>query len=307
MDVRNRYAGVVLLSALIVGFETVAIEGALRIADLSLYLVSSVPLICGGLILLAYYPRSSKKFAKDLKPRGWAAMILICVLASAGVLLWYHAVDLIGASKEAILGGGSSEVLFIVVLSGVFLGERLKRWEVVGSFLVIGGVFVVLANTESLSLTLGQGEIEAIVSSLLLAFSVILVTKLLRIHDVTPFSGIRLLLSGIFTIAFGTALGLISWPSATGWGIMVVIGIFPALGLLTYNAGLPKIGASLTSVLFALCGIMTVGVQLLVLFIVPDADIQLPSNLALAIAGSMIAFIGVFLLNLKVPTKRPLP
>ena len=77
----------------------------------------------------------------------------------------------------------------------------------------------------------------------------------------------------------------------------MAIGILPAIGLLTYNAGLPKIGASVTGVLYALSGIITVGVQLVVLFFIPDADLQLPDSLFLAVTGSMIAFVGVYLLN----------
>jgi drug/metabolite transporter (DMT)-like permease len=80
--------------------------------------------------------------------------------------------------------------------------------------------------------------------------------------------------------------------------------LFPAVGLLTYNAPLPKIGASLTSVLFALNGIMTVGVQLLVLSVVPDADIMLPKNVVLAVLGGAIAFAGVYLLNKRVERQK---
>jgi len=76
-----------------------------------------------------------------------------------------------------------------------------------------------------------------------------------------------------------------------------LLGLFPAMGLLTYNAGLPKIGASLTSVLFALNGIMTVGVQLLVLGVFPGANITLPQSVALAVSGGVVAFIGVYLLE----------
>jgi hypothetical protein len=42
---------------------------------------------------------------------------------------------------------------------------------------------------------------------------------------------------------------------------------------------------------------MTVGVQLLVLGIFPDADIQLPQSIALAVLGGTVAFAGVYLLN----------
>ena len=173
----------------------------------------------------------------------------------------------------------------------------MKRWEILGSFMIIIGVFLVLANANTLSFTLGLGEIEAISSSLLLAVSIVIITVLLKSYNLTAISGLELLISGSLLIVFGSMLGLIIWPDTDGWLLLVALGAFPAVGLLTYNAGLPKIGASLTSVLFALNGILTVGVQLLVLLMFPGADIKLPQVLGLAVVGGVIAFAGVYLLN----------
>ncbi len=297
MDVRSRYIVVILLSALVVAFESIAVEGALNIADIDIFLVSSMPSIIGGLILISIYPRGTVAFSRSLGRRGWLIMLCLCSIIAAGVLLWFDAVGRIGASKEAILGGGSSEVLFVIILSAIFLSERLSLMEGVGSVMIIVGVFVVLTDIESASLTLGLGEIEAIVSSLFLGTAVVVTTALLKTHDLTPLSGVELLISGMIVMAFGIATGLVVFPKLSAWLILIPLGLFPAVGLLTYNAPLPKIGASLTSVLFALNGIFTVGVQLLILLIVPDADLKLPQNVLLAVFGGVIAFVGVYLLN----------
>jgi drug/metabolite transporter (DMT)-like permease len=299
VNVRSKYIMIVLLSALIVAFETVAIEGALNIADLNLYLVSSLPSIVGGCILMGIYPGDTKAFVRSLDRRGWSLTIVMCILAAFGVILWFDAVSRIGASKEAILGGGSSEVLFVVILSALFLKEKLTRLEGFGSLLIVLGVFLVLADLETLSFPTGIGEMEAIASSLSLAGSIIISTALLRVYKLTPVSGVELFLSGIMVVGFGIASGLVSVPDAIGWVLLVLLGLFPAVGLLTYNSGLPKIGASLTSVLFALTGIMTVGVQLLVLALYPDAEIILPRSVAVAVLGGVVAFVGVYLLHKK--------
>jgi len=171
--------------------------------------------------------------------------------------------------------------------------------------MIVLGVFIVLVNSEDVSLTLGSGEVEAIMSSLVLGLSIILATHLLKKYDLAPFSGLELLISGLMIIVLGVLLGWISWPNTQGWLILVVLGVFPAVGLLTYNAGLPKIGASLTSVLFALNGIMTVGVQVLVLVAAPDANVKLPQNVALALLGGAVAFAGVYLVNRRAAADRP--
>ncbi len=297
MDTRTKYIIVVLTSALVVAFETVAVEGALNIVDLNIFLVSSFPPIVGCLVLLAVRPERSAAFVKNLRMRGWASMFALCVVVSVGVLLWFNAVGRIGAGKEALLGGGSSEVLFVVLLSAFFLGERLGRLEAIGGVMIVLGVFLVLADAETVSLEIGFGELEAIMCSLALGASVILTTALLKKYDLTPFSGVELLLSGVMLLVAGVALGIVDWPDLTGWIVLTLIGLFPAAGLLTYNAGLPKIGASLASVLFALAGIMTVGVQLLALFVFPEAEIMLPKSVALALLGGAVAFGGVYVLE----------
>ena len=304
VDTRSKYVMVALFSALVVAFESVSIEGALNIADIDLFLVSSVPSVIGGLILMGIYPKSTIAFTRNLGRRGWLTMFALCGFVAVGVILWFDAMSRIGASKEALLGGGSSEVLFVVILSAAFLSERLTRLEGIGSVLVVVGVFVVLVNIESVGLAIGVGEVEAIVSSLMLGCSVVMATSLLKTHDLTPLSGVELLLSGILVVVIGAAAGMIVLPEPSAWMILVLLGLFPAVGLLTYNAPLPKIGASLTSVLFALNGIMTVGVQLLVLSVVPDADIMLPENVVLAVLGGAIAFAGVYLLNKRVEWQK---
>lgn len=294
-----------LLSALIVACEVVAIEAALNIVELDLFLVSAFPSIIGGLILMSICPKESVRFAVALGRRGWMLFLLMGAFITAGVLLWFDSVSRIGASKEAILGGGSTEVLFVVILSGVFLHERLTAMESFGGVLIILGVIFVLVDPSAMRLTLGVGEVEAIASSLSLSVSVIITTVLLKEHALTPLSGWELFLGGIMVLLCGLAFGSVEWPHAKGMLILVLLGTFPALGLLTYNAGLPKIGASLTSVLFALTGIMTVGVQLLILLFCPDADITLPQHVPLALLGGTIAVVGVYMLN-KMPGLRPL-
>lgn len=306
MEVKSKYVLVVLLSALIVAFESVAIEGALNIGNLNIFLVSAVPPIVGGIILMSIRPSGTATFVKGLGSEGWLWMLALCSLVAVGVLLWFDAVGRIGAGKEALLGGGSSEVLFVVILGAIFLSERLSKLEAIGGVMIVVGVFLVLMRRGEMSLSVGFGEVEAIASSFFLGCSVVLTTSLLKKHDLTPFSGLELVLSGVIILASGVLIGVVETPGGQGWLVLVLIGLFPAAGLLTYNAGLPKIGASLTSVLFALNGVMTVGAQLLVLLFFPDADFLPPENLLLAILGGTVAFAGVYLLNKKPNVRHPL-
>ncbi|HEX9906842.1 MAG TPA: DMT family transporter [Thermoplasmata archaeon] len=305
LSVRTKYMTIVLLSALVVAFESIALESAINAADLKVFAVAAVPPLVGGLTLIGVSSRTTASFTRRLKRNEWAFFATLCGFVSGGVLLWFDSIGRIGASKEALLGGSSSEVLFVVVLSVVFLAERLSRWEILGSCLVVAGVSLVLFDEETMSLTLGLGEIEAILSSLLLAISVVMTTVMLKVHDLTPVSGLELFIPGVFLLCVGVAMGVITWPGMEGLLILLVLGIFPALGLLTYNSGLPKIGASLTSVLFSLTGIMTVGVALLLLAVLPEASLIIPGNLAVALLGGAVAFVGVVLLNWSPESRNP--
>lgn len=305
MDRRSKYISIVLLSALFIGYESVAVEIAINSLSIDIFLVGSIPPLIAGIILIALKPRPTASLVRKLNRREWSFISLLSIFAAVGVLLWYDAVTKIGAGKEAILGGGSSEVLFVVILSMIFLGERLKRIEVIGSVLILLGVFLVLVNQETLGLSMGEGEVEAIVSSFFLGTSAVMIARVLRDYDVLPVSGIELVFSGLILLAIGVAIFPVAWPDLTGWIVMAGLGIFPALSITTYYAGLKGIGASITSVLFSLSGILTVVAQVSVLAFMPFT-VQLPENLFLALIGGVIAVVGVYLLN-KRPKEGSIP
>lgn len=69
---RNKYIAIVLFSAIVCAYEAVAVEGALNTANLDIFLVTAMPSIAGGLMLIAFRPRATHKLAVSMGRRQWS-------------------------------------------------------------------------------------------------------------------------------------------------------------------------------------------------------------------------------------------
>jgi drug/metabolite transporter (DMT)-like permease len=138
-----------------------------------------------GLMLIVYHSQlTAANFGKISKSE-WVNLLIVALLAGAlAPAAIFQALALSPVNNIILLG--RLEVPLILILSGIFLKERLHRNQKIGAAIVLIGIFVaVMGNQPTATLTsftVGQGEILTVIAAVFLSISnLISKTKLLKI------------------------------------------------------------------------------------------------------------------------------
>jgi drug/metabolite transporter (DMT)-like permease len=193
---------------------------------------------------------------------GYSTTELLIVFASGliGIALadtWYlQALNLMGASRTGIVASLFSP--FVILLSTVFLGERMVAWQWTGFLMVISGVLLVtwrVNRSEIDTDDVKKGAILGVAAMLMMAIGIVMVKDIL---ETRPFLWtVELRLAGgvagmlVFMLAGGR------WQSVKRnfrqpqpWGTVITASFLAAyLSLLLWLAGYKLIDASVASVL----------------------------------------------------------
>lgn len=117
-----------------------------------------------------------------LSMQDWLIVIVSGIGGIAIADTWYfRALNLMGASRTGITASLYSP--FVIILSAVYLGERLGSWQYLGFVLVLGGIMLVhyRRNRRDVNLAaLEKGILYAAGSVLLMAASVVVVKPVLE-------------------------------------------------------------------------------------------------------------------------------
>jgi drug/metabolite transporter (DMT)-like permease len=293
------YAAIALLASVVVALDAVSTEAVMSEFSIHPLTVAGIPALIGGVMLLLIVFTKNPSFYKKIDKKSLIKIFASSLAGSFGLFWWFDAVTRIGASKELLLGGCTSEVLFVLILSFIFLRERLKKFEIFGSLLVLAGIFLVAYNPSVLTFVFSIGEMEAIVSSLCFAFSIVLATNVMKKLDAIVVASFYLVIEGMMLLVpiylFQTGI-----PTSTrGVFGIAVLGVISAVTVLSYNTSLKKAGASLTAVVATLAGIFSIGLQFLTLYVFPSVKLIFPPSFLLAAIGSLLALAGVFLISYK--------
>ncbi|MEO7199393.1 MAG: DMT family transporter, partial [Dokdonella sp.] len=108
--------------------------------------------------------------------------------------LYLHALNALGASRMGIMGNLYSP--FVIVLSFLFLGERLGALQMVGFVLVMLGVLVVHGSDPNRHIdqrSLRRGLIYAALAIILMAVAIVMIKRVLEQHSLLWIVLLRLL------------------------------------------------------------------------------------------------------------------
>ncbi|HXT82773.1 MAG TPA: EamA family transporter [Verrucomicrobiae bacterium] len=163
------------------------------------------------------------------------------------------------------------------------------------------------------------GDIEAILSALGFAIGVLFLSKLILKHSPTEVAGASMFIAGLILSTFmiiGLFYGsfnsilllhsndvsfLLRQPSTlssidTTTTILFLFSLIPFIGSLSYSIGLQRIGASLTATIGSSNLIITLVIQIILKEL--GFVSHLPENIFLAILGSIIGFLGIFIIHI---------
>jgi len=150
-------------------------------SPLSMLFVSEVMMLVFATISFGIFPILKKIIS--LKKE------VIIPLFSMGVLngiaapfLWFHALSRTTAVNAELFG--RSEMLFLIVLSSIFLHQQLRKEHAIGGTIIIFGLMIVTMRGFSHGLIFHAGDLIVLLSAMLYACGGILVR--LKIHHVDP-------------------------------------------------------------------------------------------------------------------------
>jgi drug/metabolite transporter (DMT)-like permease len=140
----------------------------------------------------------------------------------------------------------SSGAFVTIILSIIFLGEKLKLMSIIGTFLILLAVFVI--NSEKLNFKSREGMVYGILSSVCAAIAVIFDTTILKNYESFSYTIIMSFLPGIILIAL-FPIRTLKIPKMFGFktlGLMTVMSAVYSVQAVTFYLALEH-GAPISS------------------------------------------------------------
>lgn len=228
-------------------------------------------------------------------PRGHLGVILLSGLLgiAAGDTLYFRALNAIGASRIAVAQALYSP--FVILLSFVWLGERLGAWQFAGVGLVLSGIVLVTWSRERQSLdarALRAGVAWAVLSVFLMALGIVIAKPMLEQHDFLWVVALRIAAGfvGMFAIAlvrrqlgqlWRVYRGVTHWPAIVAGGIT---GTY--LSMMMWLAGYKYTQASIAAVLNELAAVFIL--PLAVIFLRESVQPRQAIGVLLALGGVVL-------------------
>ncbi|HET9807579.1 MAG TPA: DMT family transporter [Nitrososphaeraceae archaeon] len=314
-----RKSWIVFLFAIILSFESILIEYLTLLLGVSPLSISAFSIAISGILLLVILNFVNKR--KTPLVHSFKDFIPASLFLSAGIFTWYDAVSRVGASKESLLAG-PIEIITILLLSRIFLYERLNKKQLLGiAIALVGFVIVILSDHnvdnngiinialiefESLNFSISLGDVEAIISAISFALAVFFLAKLSSKYSPLEISGMCLLLAGfilIIVMFIFTAEMSINMITSY-WYIFIIFSLLPLTGTILYVEGIKRIGASLTSTIASSRILLTLIFQILLTQL--GIRNTLPDNIFLALMGGILGITGIIIIHTHFYFSKPI-
>jgi drug/metabolite transporter (DMT)-like permease len=193
--------------------------------------------------------------------------VAIGVLVAGGTALGYAAMRRIDPGAASLLS--RTAVLFGVGLGVLWLGDRLRRLEVVGALAALGGVAAVSFQPGDYT---RSGSLMVVTGTFLYTLHAALVKRHGTQTAFLDFFLFRLLATTAFLLLFSLPLGGLPWPDAPVWGLIAVQAtVDTVISRALYYLALRRLDMSLHTLIQTLSPVATVGWSFLLWGAVPGA------------------------------------
>jgi drug/metabolite transporter (DMT)-like permease len=212
---------------------------------------------------------------------------------AAGDTLYFRALNAIGASRMAV-----AQALYspsVILLSMLFLGERLSLWQFCGVALVLSGIVLVSysrAQGTAHARALRIGVLWAVFSVFLMALGIVMAKPMLEQHSFLWVVSLRVAAGFAGMLAIATFRR--QWPAllrayhgVKHWGSIVAGGFIGTyLSMMMWLAGYKYTQASIAAVLNELAAVFIL--PLAVLFLRERVESRQVLGVVLALAGVVL-------------------
>jgi len=190
----------------------------------------------------------------------WFEYIMLIISGIIGIgiadTLFFKSLNILGAGLQAIVDCFYSPM--IVMLSYVFLFERLEFLDAVGAFLIISAILIACLKPEKHKLTkreLGYGVFLGFLAMLLMAVGIVMIKPILDRSPLLWVTEVRLIAGTISLLLLSIFMGyrrvlFVSFRPAKVWKQMLPGSLLGGyFGLILWMAGMKFTTASLASIL----------------------------------------------------------
>ena len=231
----------VVLAAVLWGGGGVVGVALSRHSDIPPMSVAMWRMLVGGLSLVLFLWWRGGLRPGTLHAQAWRRIILTGALTAAFEALYFGALSLSSVGLATLIGIGSAP-LFSVILGWVFRGERPSRAATLALGLAFAGLSLLLAGSFDLGsnglwggvLAVGNGATFA-------ALTAVNRTAVVGLGPI-PLTAYSFTLGGVLLVPVAAVGGLAAASDATGWGLIVVLGVaITAVAYVAYLGGLSTV------------------------------------------------------------------
>ena len=221
---------VLLLTTLLWGGNAVA--GRLAVGEISPLALTCLRWVIVVVILVPVFGGQVLAEAAALRPR-WPSILLMGTLGFTGFnALFYAAAHHTSAVNLTILQGS----IPVLVLLGtvLFFGGRIRPLQAVGMGVALIGVTAVAGKgdlTVLRTLAFNIGDVWMLAACVLYAGYTLGLRNRPQVSGFVFFTAMAVVafLTSLPLLALEIAQGIVQWPTARGWAVLLYVGLFPSL------------------------------------------------------------------------------